>query len=82
VCQLGICLELYGKLPILEKLWEQEHIDDGAKEWLLKYGYRSAHLGEPPKDIQGRIERAAILGYASSVELYVECAGKDASSEK
>ena len=75
-------LELYGKLPIPEKLWEQEYIDDGAREWLLEHGYRPAHLGEPPENIQERIELAAILGYPKSVELYVECAGKDASFEK
>jgi ankyrin repeat protein len=75
-------LELYGNLPIPEKLWEQEYIDEGAKEWLLEHGYRPARLGEPPKDIQDRIEYAAILGYPNSVELYVEWAGKDASSEK
>jgi ankyrin repeat protein len=75
-------LELYGKLPIPEKLWEQEYIDDGAREWLLEHDYRPAHLGEPPENIQERIELAAILGYPKSVELYVECAGKDASFEK
>jgi ankyrin repeat protein len=75
-------LELYGKLPVPEKLWEQEHIDEGAKEWLLEHGYRPAHIGKPPEDIQERIEQAAILGYPNSVELYVECAGKDATSEK
>jgi ankyrin repeat protein len=75
-------LELYGELPIPEKLWEQGQINDGVREWLLEHGYRPARLGEPPKDIQERIERAAVLGHANSVELYVECAGKDASSEK